>query len=164
MLRLSLLLGVAIYAGLVITSEQLPDRPAEVGRAALAVDVTAPTLSDRSDVLVTSDDRRLRIVAVIDPADLDADMGAIPRFSTAPDETLVASASVGSPELPLVAVTGTQVNLRAGPSTVDAVLGALVQGEQAELIAATGNGWVQIRALSTGTVGYMADRFVAPVN
>lgn len=164
MLRLSLMLGAAIYAGLVVLSEQLPDSPADVGRAVIAVDVTAPALAGRSDVLVTADGRTLRIAAVIDPTEIAGGPGPITRVSTAPAETVIASASVGQPDLPLVEVTGNQVNLRAGPSTGDAVLGAMVRGEQAELIAATGNGWVQIRAMSSGTIGYMADRFVSPLN
>ena len=78
--------------------------------------------------------------------------------------TASASAAAAEPDLPLVEVTGTSVNLRAGPSTGEAVLDALVRGEQAELLAALDNGWVQIRTVETGLEGYMADRFLAPVN
>ena len=66
--------------------------------------------------------------------------------------------------LPLVEVTGSQVNLRAGPSTADAVLGSFVRGEQAELVADLGNGWALARTVTTGAEGYMADRFLSPLN
>jgi hypothetical protein len=163
MLRLSLMLGTAIYAGLVIMSEEMPDVSVDVGRAALAVDVSAPVAGPAPDVLVTADGRTLAIAQVIDPAStLLPDQVAL--VSTRGPEALTASASVGLPDLPMVEVTGTQVNLRAGPSTDTAVLGSLVRGERAEVIGADGNGWVLIRAVSSGVEGYMADRFVATVN
>jgi hypothetical protein len=163
MLRLTLMLGTAIYAGLVILSEQASDPVADVNRAALAVDVTAPATGLATDVLVTRDGRSLPLATVIDPArTIMPDSVAL--VSTRVPEAVTTSASVGLPELPLVEVTGNQVNLRAGPSTDTAVLGALVRGERAELIAAEGNGWVRIRSVASGVEGYMADRFISAVN
>lgn len=169
MLRLTLMLGAAIYAAMVILSDRSPgDAPvvAEVARSAHAVDVMSPVRVGPQDALTTRDGRTLVISAVIDPAATPVDGGGVAMVSTrraARPETLVASASGGLSERALVEVTGNQVNLRAGPSTDTAVLGALVRGERAELIDSSG-GWVQIRAVSTGTIGYMADRFVSPVN
>ncbi|NKX43279.1 SH3 domain-containing protein [Roseicyclus persicicus] len=166
MLRLTLMLGAAIYAGLVIFSERAPDAAApgvDVTRAA-GVDATAPAQPTPTGRLVTADGRVLAIATVIDPAALVTDRDTIHAVSTRAPETVIASASAGQPDLPLVQVTGASVNLRAGPSTDQPVLDALVQGERAELIAALGNGWVQIRTVDGGVEGYMADRFVAPVN
>ena len=170
LLRLTLMLGAAIYAGLVVASEHLPDAetPVDVARAAAGVDATAPLRAARSDVLLTQDGRTLEIAAVIDPSALWDGSEEIALVATGRQEaeavTLTAGTSAGAPAMPLVEVTGNQVNLRAGPSTGDAVLGALVRGQQAELIAALGNGWVQIRAVETGVEGFMADRFLAPLN
>jgi hypothetical protein len=163
MLRLTLMLSAAIYAGLVIVSERVPDEPAIVGQAVLAVDVSRPAMPGRSDMLVTEDGRSLAIAAVIDPP-RTIDPEVVTLISTRSAEAVTVSASAGLPDLPLVEVTGNHVNLRAGPSTDTAVLGALVRGERAELIGADGNGWVLIRAVSTGIEGYMADRFVSVVN
>lgn len=163
MLRLTLMLGTAIYAGLVILSEPVPDRPAVVGQALLSMDVSIPAAPMRSDILVTEDGRSLTIAAIIDPV-RTIDHETVTVISTRNPEAVTASASARLPDLPLVEVTGNQVNLRAGPSTDTAVLGALVRGERAELIGADGNGWVLIRAVSTGVEGYMADRFVSVVN
>ena len=60
-------------------------------------------------------------------------------------------------------VTGSSVNLRAGPSTGVAVVGSLRRGTQAEFIAEAESGWWQIRDTNTGQVGFMAARFLAPV-
>lgn len=163
MLRLTLMLGTAIYAGLVILSERAPDSPPDVARANMAVDMTSPAPGPASDVLVTEDGRRLSIASVIDPArTLSADGVAL--VSTRAPEAVTVSASGGVPDRALVEVTGNHVNLRAGPSTGAAVLGALVRGDRAELIGADGAGWVLIRAVSTGVEGYMADRFVAVID
>lgn len=163
MLRLTLMLGTAIYAGLVILSEDGSDVAVDVGRSALAVDVSAPAASAAPDVLVTGDGRSLTITQVIDPArTILPDQVAL--VSTRPPEAVTVSASVGLPDLPMVEVTGNHVNLRAGPSTDTAVLGALVRGDRAELIGADGNGWLLIRAVSTGAEGYMAESFLSLVN
>ena len=163
MLRLTLMLSAAIYAGLVIVPERMPDETEFVGQAAQGVDVSAPAVAGPRDVLLTEDGRSLTVTAVIDPA-RSVSYETVALVTTRSPEAVTVSASVGLPDLPLVEVTGNQVNLRAGPSTDTAVLGALVRGERAELIGADGNGWVLIRAVSTGVEGYMADRFVSVVN
>ncbi|MCT4684556.1 MAG: SH3 domain-containing protein [Roseicyclus sp.] len=179
MLRLTLMLCAAIYAGLVIYSDDsapAQEAPAAVTRSTAPFDATRPGRMP-SDSLVTADGRVLTIAAVIDPVALDDGQAAVQQVSTPgaarSAQTVTASASTSAPSpdaatggasLPLVEVTGTRVNLRAGPSTEDAVLDALTLGAQAELLAALDNGWVQIRTVDNGVEGYMADRFLAPVN
>lgn len=171
MLRLTLMLSAAIYAVLVIYSERAPQpgaAPIEVTRAAPMQDVTTLARAIPTDRLTTADGRVLTIAAVIDPVALDDGQAAVRVVSTRGAEMVIASASAsastGQPDLPIVEVTGTSVNLRAGPSTGEAVLDALVRGEQAELIAALDNGWAQIRTVESGIEGYMAGRFLSPVN
>ncbi|MDJ0826554.1 MAG: SH3 domain-containing protein [Rhodobacter sp.] len=64
----------------------------------------------------------------------------------------------------IVYVTGSRVNMRAGPSTQNAVIGRLVRGAEAEVIAEAPNGWMQIRDIATGTEGFMSGDFLSPVN
>lgn len=161
------MLSAAIYAGLVIYSETPQQAGEHVSRAATVVapDVPAAILGDR---MATADGRSLDIAATIDPAAhyvSDAtDIAFMSTRASDAGETVTSSASAGLPDLPLVEVTGSQVNLRAGPSTADAVLGSLVRGEQAELVADLGNGWSLVRTVTTGAEGYMADRFLSPLN
>jgi hypothetical protein len=170
MLRLTLMLSAAIYAVLVIYSERAPQPGTDAGTQVtrgMMIDATVPGAPARgatSGQLTTADGRILAIAAVIDPVALDDARTAVHLVSTRGAETVVASASAGQPELPLVEVTGASVNLRAGPSTGERVLDALGRGEQVELIASLGNGWAQIRTVETGVEGYMADRFLAPLN
>ena len=165
MLRLSLLLGAAIYAGLVILPERLPARSGVADPA--DPPNSAPTRGSAAqaprDILITADGRHLPISAVISPTAVAGD-ALIALASTRPAETVTVSASAGVAEPPLVEVTGRSVNLRAEPSVQAAVLTALGQGEQAELIGSDGNGWLLIRAVGTGSEGHMADQFVAVVN
>lgn len=169
MLRLTLMLSAAIFAGLVIFSEPAPvvsgapaapAQPAEVARGTAGIDVTLPA---PRQTLLTADGRALPIAAVIDPVAMSDGARGIALISTAGGDITLTSAPV-APVRPLVEVTGNRVNLRAGPSTDTAVLGAMVRGERAEVIASPGDGWVQIRAVASGTVGYMADRFVSPAD
>ncbi len=54
-------------------------------------------------------------------------------------------------------VTGRSVNVRGGPGTNYSVVNRLVQGDQVEVLQDPGNGWVQLRPVGGGTVGWMAD-------
>ncbi|MCF3973628.1 SH3 domain-containing protein [Paracoccus salsus] len=61
---------------------------------------------------------------------------------------------------PILYVTGTRVNFRAGPSTGDRVIGALNGGEAVEALGPPDSDWVNIRD-SDGRVGYMSGRFLS---
>lgn len=62
----------------------------------------------------------------------------------------------------LLRVTGTRVNMRAGPSTANRVIDSLPAGTLAEPLGAPVEGWQQIRDVATGRTGYMAARFLEP--
>lgn len=66
------------------------------------------------------------------------------------------------PDLDLLRVTGTVVNMRAGPSSANQVVGSLPRGTVAEAIGAPQNGWQQIRDLASGQTGWMFARFLEP--
>lgn len=54
-------------------------------------------------------------------------------------------------------VTGNRVNVRGGPSTDYGVVSKLVRGDEVEILEDTGNGWVRMRPVNGGPVGWMAD-------
>lgn len=166
MLRLIIPLCAALYALMVIYSETAPDLVA-------AAPVSAPSETEsaraRMDRLTTSDGAQLPIAAVITSSDVRvASQTQIAVFQTpsaaqsaATRVAASASNAAPAPERPMVQVTGSQVNLREGPSTADPVVTALTSGARAELIGLSGDGWALIRAVDTGVEGYMADRFLA---
>lgn len=57
-------------------------------------------------------------------------------------------------------VDGDWVNMRDGPSTTSAVLDTLPRGTQAEIIDVNADGWAQVRLVSNGQVGWMAERLL----
>jgi len=58
-----------------------------------------------------------------------------------------------------VAVTGSAVNIRGGPSTGAAVIDRVVQGDLLEVIGETG-GWLHV-VIPNGAVGYIYEKFTA---
>ncbi|WP_372992736.1 SH3 domain-containing protein [Sulfitobacter sp.] len=54
-------------------------------------------------------------------------------------------------------VSGNRVNVRGGPGTDFGVVTRLVRGDAVEVIEDLGNGWVQMRAVDDGRVGWIAD-------
>ena len=53
-------------------------------------------------------------------------------------------------------VSGSRVNLRAGPGTGHAVVDTLLQGTQVERLSVTDAGWMEIRLTAGGTIGWMS--------
>ncbi len=64
---------------------------------------------------------------------------------------------------PFMVITGNRVNMRAGPSTSDAVLTALDGGTQVEALGPTGGDWVNIRTPG-GQSGYVSGQFLRAAN
>jgi uncharacterized protein YgiM (DUF1202 family) len=79
------------------------------------------------------------------------------RASDAPTE---ADAPADADSLPRRYVTGSRVNLRAGPSTEFDILTSLAYGAEVDLLAAPEASWARIRA-ADGTEGFMSRRFLA---
>lgn len=60
----------------------------------------------------------------------------------------------------LARVTGTEVNLRAGPSTADAVVGRVAEGQTVRVLTPDRDGWSGIEDPATGNEVYIASRFL----
>ncbi|MBF9044400.1 SH3 domain-containing protein [Rhodobacterales bacterium HKCCE4037] len=122
--------------------------------------------TDDGYALETADGELLQITAIINPVDLLPDEGSteiaavsvVDPSVVAPVEQEVADARV------FWRVTGSNVNFRAGPSTNTAILAGLVQGDEVEYIGDAADGWAHLRVPDSGLEGYMAARFLEPVN
>ncbi len=58
-------------------------------------------------------------------------------------------------------VTGTTVNLRAGPSTSDSVVGRVSLGQRAEVLSETSDGWFEIRTADDQQAGFIFGKFLS---
>jgi hypothetical protein len=81
-----------------------------------------------------------------------------------PITTAVESAMAAVMEPRIVRVTGSSVNLRAGPSTSTSVLARLTRDARAEVLDEAADGWFRIRDLASGTEGFMSGDFLTAVN
>ncbi len=61
-------------------------------------------------------------------------------------------------------VTGSRVNLRRGPGTDYSAVGKLRQGDQVLVLRDSGDGWIKLRVVETGRIGYMADFLLTASN
>lgn len=181
MIRLTIVLLAFLYIAMVIVPSDSGEGGSEAGAdlatrgdfdpaaglpaAALsgeALQVAAAPGSgpDRPLTITRADGEVLEISAVIVPSQqAETDVVHVARYQApaaapAPAETAV-------PDRPLVYVTGSRVNMRAGPSTANPVVTALGYGDEAELIETLDNGWMHIRHTESGRVGYMAGRFLS---
>jgi hypothetical protein len=69
------------------------------------------------------------------------------------------------PENSFAVVNATSVNVRAGPSTADSIIGRLSSGEQVLIVveAAPVDGWNLVRIEGDGIEGYVASRLLTPL-
>lgn len=67
-------------------------------------------------------------------------------------------------EIDFRSVIGSRVNMRNGPSTDYSVVSTLLKDTQVEILRDPGDGWVKLRVLDTGRVGWMAGRFLTEIN
>jgi len=61
-------------------------------------------------------------------------------------------------------VTAARVNMRNGPGQTFNVLAKLTAGQQVEILQDPGDGWVKLRVVDNGRVGWMADFLLTASN
>ena len=71
---------------------------------------------------------------------------------------------VVEPPKDLRVVNGSRVNVRNGPGTNFSVVAQLTRDAETEVLQDPGNGWVKIRSLESGGVGWMAERLLRPAS
>lgn len=128
---------------------------------ALTDTAPAPETPDGAEAL---DARAALDMVVIDPNATVNSLGRTAPAANAPSprNTLQPEPQRGSATEtpPLAEVTGTAVNLRAGPSTGSAVLGRAVSGEVVEWLSDPAPGWALIRHPQIDTEVYMSSDFL----
>ncbi len=80
--------------------------------------------------------------------------------SLAAQQTLGAQTLSSATGLDFRRVDGSRVNMRSGPSTNNGVIATLARNTEVEVLEVPGNGWVQLQVLSTGQIGWMAERLL----
>lgn len=77
--------------------------------------------------------------------------------------SLAATSSSVASSTELWAASVSALNVRAGPSSRNQVVGALTLGEQAVVTGVALKGWVPIRVLASDMEGWVFSRYIAPV-
>ena len=83
---------------------------------------------------------------------------SIPDTSIADTEPPVSSAT------DLRAVSAAVLNMRAGPSSQNRIVGALARGERAVITGLAQKGWVPVRAMSSDIKGWVHSRYLVQAN
>ena len=64
------------------------------------------------------------------------------------------------PDADIRTIAGSAVNMRAGPGTQYDRIARLVRGDEVAVLQDPGNGWLKLRVIESGRVGWMADSLV----
>lgn len=163
MIRLTLVLVAAIYAAMVLWGRQPPD-DIEVARSAPLDDTLLVAAADTSaapaePAAAAAEEHGGRDVSTDEAVRMALLAGEEPRARPGADEARVAAEPATAE--PVWFVTGTRVNLRAGPSTQNRVVGQVTLGDTAEVLSDPGADWIRIRVTDTGTEAYIFGRFLS---
>lgn len=90
-------------------------------------------------------------------------LSALPGQQNAPDTSLPQGQTEAAAPAPEVwYVTGRSVNVRLDPSTDAPIVGKLLRGDAALVLADTGAGWVRVSVEGDGVTGYVSTDFLSP--
>ncbi|MDO5706266.1 MAG: SH3 domain-containing protein [Paracoccus sp. (in: a-proteobacteria)] len=162
MIRLTILTLAALFAALMIWGDPgARQRP-------VAADQPLPTVAPAVehglfDALTPS--ARPELIRVTEQTPQRTNPYPGPALRPSPEYQSQARAAVTDLAAPegaeVLYVTGNRVNFRAGPSTNDAVVGALTRGAPVQALGPRSGNWVQIRD-GQGRTGYMSGDFLSP--
>ena len=164
MIRLTLILTAGIVGAMLIYGAETPElAPAEIEATVLESE-SAPV----AEPVVLAETVVDAAVEVTRAPGIDLTQPRLVSFLSSADAPADASLEIAAVDVAqsttqeIVYVTGSRVNLRAGPSTGHTVLGKLGRGDVAVVIEALPEGWMRIRDMKTGTVGFMSGDFLSP--
>lgn len=162
MIRLMILTLLGLFAVLALLGDRDPDRPfnpateevvaapaAEAAAADSAAETTAPTVPAES-VAQTPEQVQEFPGPPLRPS---------PEYAGQAETDLAEAEELAAEGAEIMYVTGDRVNFRAGPSTNDRVIGAILRGSPVEILGQT-EGWVQLRDAG-GREGYMSLQFLS---
>lgn len=143
-----------------LASEQETDATTpEVTRAALNL-VTFEAAASPASIAVTPAAAEIPTEAPTGPSplsnEIEPEQPVLPSLAFAGSSTQASSEAVQLPR-DIRSVAGIAVNMRSGPGTQHGVVTQLIQDTQVEIIQDSGTGWVQLRPLQGGPVGWVAD-------
>ncbi|SFT88062.1 SH3 domain-containing protein [Sedimentitalea nanhaiensis] len=92
------------------------------------------------------------------------ELGASGLGSTADAEPAARTAVLEPAPTDLREVTGTRVNMRDGPGTIYPVVARLNIGHQVEVLSTSGTGWLRLRTLPEGQLGWISSSLVSKRN
>lgn len=167
-------LAAGLYAGFVIYGQ--PVEGIGGAEASVPIAAVAPEAAGDRPVLLAATPAVEVMRAAPDPALLAASaptdtFSAAPRLVGEPTTiSLVQPAPASAPaeaasaatDGPLLRVTGSRVNMRAGPGVANGVVDSLVRGTVAEALGEPVSGWQEIRDVETGLTGFMSSNFLEP--
>lgn len=118
---------------------------AKVGTGNIQLATLATAVSDAAPAEMAVSATQQPASEVVIPS-LVVDAAYAPETETVPDMRFIA---------------GKSVNMRNGPGTGYSVTDRLVSGQQVQVLQEPGNGWLKLKVLETGHVGWMADWLVS---
>ncbi|MEL6467694.1 MAG: SH3 domain-containing protein [Pseudomonadota bacterium] len=147
-------------------SKATPELPENVSRVSLNLTSVNDVLRPQRTVRTTAARERPAVVEEDAEAAVSEDEPTIILPSLIVDAAVITPVDFDAPEAEEViqegvrdvrAVAARSVNVRGGPGTNYSVVNQLTRGAEVEVLQDPGNGWVRLRPLDGGPVGWMAD-------
>lgn len=125
----------------------------------MQADTIAPqtAAADADDLSTDSANARLASLTLAEPAVFAQAAGYAPGS----EETAREEAEQTAPARDLRRITGTSVNMRAGPGTSYGVMGRVTRGTEVEVLESYNAGWLRLRVVEGSSIGWVAASLVS---
>jgi len=104
------------------------------------------------------------IVSFMNPVVVETDRSVMPEITEVAVAEPAKVAALTKPQIPVLYVTASRVNVRGGPSTANPVIGSVEFADSVQILSDPEQDWVMIRVEGDGVEGYVASKFLTDVN
>ncbi|GGG71638.1 hypothetical protein GCM10011415_19420 [Salipiger pallidus] len=137
----------------------MPAPPASKPRVVAVAAASSETVEAEISGNTVADTPVPKLDLTLASANPDAVADAQPAFVQLASLNVVNDISP-EPQADLREVSGNVVNMRNGPGTRFSVLDQLRRGDDVEVVADPGEGWVKLRVMESNRIGWMSDDFL----
>ena len=100
------------------------------------------------------------MVSFLNPVVIGDDGKIVPPAAEPEVAEVAEAAESDEPQIAVLYISAKRVNVRAGPSTANSVIGSVEFADAVQILSDPTEDWVKIRVEGDGVEGFMASRFL----
>ena len=136
----------------------VPEPASSVVQVSLTANAVAPQLRTIEPRRVPT--QTANMVSFLNPVVIGDDGKIVPPAAEPEVAEVAEAAESDEPQIAVLYISAKRVNVRAGPSTANSVIGSVEFADAVQILSDPTEDWVKIRVEGDGVEGFMASRFL----